>query len=108
MANGDITLSSPKVINVNTLVFVQAVLTPNSMEVVFQESATGQLHRVQVTDAGCVGFDLTAGVFTDGITRAVAGELTKLYGVILKAGALTALTTTLKADGIVTVAGSVG
>jgi hypothetical protein len=108
MAAGDITLAAPKTITVNALVFVQAVLGPNAMEVVFQETATGQFHRVQVTDASCVGFDFTAGVFTDSVARAVAGELTKAYGLILKTNALRVLTQTLQSDGIITVAGVVG
>lgn len=108
MAAGDITLSSPKVVTTNTLQFVQAVVTPTAMEITLQESATGILHRALVTNASCVGVDYAAGVFTDNVPRAVAGEFTKLLGLVFKANPLTVLMSTLQADGIVTVAGAVG
>lgn len=108
MANGDITLSSPLVRTTNTLQFVQAVIATNSIEVIFQESVTGTVHRVFITNTSCIGVDYAGGVFTDNVNRAVSGELTKLFGLVLKTGALTTLIQTLQTDGILTIAGSVG
>jgi hypothetical protein len=112
MANGDMTLTTPKTISITGLTLVQMVLSlaTSTMQIVFQETATGVLHSAQLTDASCIGFDLTAGVFTDSVPRAVTGEYTKLLGILFGAGASTpaqrktAAVQALVTDGIVTVA----
>jgi hypothetical protein len=108
MAAGDISLTTPKVLNINSLVFVQVTISPTSMEVILQESATGTQHRVFITNASCTGIDLAAGVFTDNVPRVISNELTRLFGLVLKASPLTTLISTLQTDGVITVAGAVG
>jgi hypothetical protein len=108
MAAGDIALTAPKTITVNSLQFLQVVITSTFMDVYLQETATGIQHRIHVDNASCTGLDYAAGNFTDNVPRAVAGELTKLFGLVLKATPLTVLMSTLQTDGIVTVAGTVG
>lgn len=108
MAAGDISLTTPKVLTINALSFVQVTISPTSMEIILQETATGVTHRVFITNASCTGLDLAAGVFTDNVPRAIAGELTRLFGLVLKATPLTVLMQTLLTDGVVTVAGTVG
>jgi hypothetical protein len=108
MAAGDITLTTPKVITTNTLQFVQAVVTPSSIDVFLKESVTGAMHSVHIDNASCVGVDYAGGVFTDGVARAIAGEFTRLLGLVFKASPLTVLMSTLQGDGVITVAGSVG
>lgn len=108
MAAGDIALATPKTITVNTLQFSSVVITATFMDIYLQETATGVQHRVHVDNASCTGLDLTAGVFTDGVPRAIAGELTRIFGLVLKATPLTTLIQTLVSDGVITVAGAVG
>lgn len=108
MAAGDITLTTPKVLNISSLLFVQVTITSTSMDVVLQEAATGVNHHVVINNTSCSGLDLTAGVFTDSVPRAIAGELTRVFGLVLKATPLTTLVQTLVTDGVITVAGTVG
>lgn len=108
MAAGDITLTTPKVITTNALQFVQAVVTTSSIDVYLKESVTGILHNVHVDNTSCLGIDYAGGVFTDGVPRAIAGEFTRLLGLVFKASPLTVLMSTLQGDGVITVAGSVG
>jgi|SRR5579862_1916228 len=110
MANGDISLSSPKTISVPTLQLASVLLdlVGNSVQLVYLEAGTGVVHVVVVTDTGAVGVDYSGGVFTDSVKRVISGEFTKLLGLLFKAGARTTLTQTLITDGVLTVAGTVG
>ncbi len=115
MPNGDITLTTAKTITVTGLVLQTFLIdfAGSNVQISFAEVATGNVHVVRLTDAACIGFDLTAGVFTDGVARAITGEMTKLLGVLFGAGASTAgqrktnAVQTLITDGVITVAGTV-
>jgi hypothetical protein len=117
MASGDINYGANRVLTATGLQlgsFVIDLLT-STMRMTFVEVATGIAHAATIGDAaGSVsGFDLTGGVYTDGIARpAITGEYTKLVGIIFGAGGnnpnqrKTAATAALIADGVVTGVGT--
>lgn len=118
MSAGDIAITTPPTIpnlplgDINITVLPTASLTATF----FENDATGKAHVVRITNAsnGVTGFDLTAGVFTDNITRALTGYLTTILGVLFIGDASTlnqrktAFVTRLKTDGVITVTGTVG
>lgn len=116
MANGDITLTTPKSVSALPLLeFNIGFLPTPAMTITFAEtSATGASHSVRITDTGAVGFDYAAGVFTDNVPRVISGEYTTMIGVIFGAGASTpaqrktAAVNRLLTSGVVTLTGTVG
>lgn len=117
MANGDLALTTPRSIANLVLAEVNITIVPSAfMTVTFVETdSTGAAHTVRITNAasGVTGFDLTAGVFTDGVARALSGYLTTILGVLFIGNASTlnqrktALVTRLITDSVITVAGTV-
>jgi hypothetical protein len=116
MAAGDLTLTAAatKTITGYTLARFEINLETATMAMLFKEAATGIYRTVSLTDASCIGFDVTGSVITDGIVRNVTGEYTKLLGIIFGAATgnanarRTAATQALKDDGIITLTGTVG
>lgn len=108
MAAGDLTLNTPKVVTVGGLVLSEILVRAAEMIITFNETSSGAAHVVILRDSGCIGVDYAGGVLTDGVPRAIAGEFSKMLGLLFKAGAKTTLTSTLIADGVTTVAGTVG
>lgn len=110
MANGDIALTSPRVVTVNGLVFDSVQYSPSEqiLRIFFRETTTGTRHEVTITNSNCIGIDYAAGVFTDNVLRAVSGQLTAMLAVIFKAGAVTNGVQRLITDGIITIPGTVG
>jgi hypothetical protein len=91
LANGDLTLTTPR--SVGTLPLLEfniGFLPTPAMTITFGEiSAAGPSHSVRITDAAATGFDYTAGVFTDNVPRVIAGEYSTMLGIIFGAGAST-------------------
>lgn len=119
MPAGDLTLGTPKSIPVLVLLDFSVVLGPGppSMAFTFAEGAAagaGPTHGVRVTDTGALGFDYSAGVFADQLTRVISGEFTKLAGILFGAGGSgpgarrTAAIQALKDDLVITLTGTVG
>lgn len=117
MANGDLALTTPRSIANLVLAEVNIVIVPSAFMTVtfFETDEKGANHVVRITNAasGVTGFDLTAGVFTEGITRVLSGYLTTILGVLFIGNASTlnqrktALVSRLVTDGVITVAGTV-
>ncbi|MCA1824403.1 MAG: hypothetical protein LC640_09120 [Frankia sp.] len=80
----------------------------------FEGGIGGPSHSAKLFDGFCVGFDYSAGVFTDNLMRAISGERAKLIGLLFGAGAntpaqrQTAAIQALLADGVINVSGAVG
>lgn len=116
MANGDITLTTPKSTSLLPLLeFNVGFLPTPAMTITFAEtSAGGASHSVRITDASAVGFDYSAGSFTDNVGRVISGEYTTMIGIIFGAGAntpaqrKTAAINRLLTSGVVTLTGTVG
>lgn len=118
MANGDIALTTPKSIPTLVLADVHINILPTAFltATFFEVDEKGACHTVRITNAanGVTGFDLTAGVFTDNVTRALTGYLTTILGVLFIGDASTlnqrktAFVTRLRTDSVITVAGTVG
>lgn len=120
MANGDIALTTPRTIPNVVLgelnIIIVSASPPSMMVTFFEVDEKGPAHAVRIANAaGAVtGFDLTAGVFTDNVPRALAGYLTTILGVLFIGNASTlnqrksAVVNRLIADGVITVAGTVG
>lgn len=115
MAAGDINLNVAK--SIPNLVFADQTIAqlPQQMITVafFEGGPAGPSHSVRLTDASCVGFDYSAGVFTDSIPRAILGEFTKIRAILYGAGASgmaarqTAAIQALVTDGVITLQGNV-
>jgi hypothetical protein len=116
MAAGDIALTTPRSIpslplgELNIVILPTAFLTATFFEV----DAKGASHVVRITNAEVTGFDYAAGVFTDNVPRVQSSYLTTILGVLFIGNASTlnarktALVQRLIADGVITVAGTVG
>lgn len=115
MANGDITLTTPKSVSALPLLEFNIGFQPTAvMTLTFAETgATGTCHSVRITDASATGFDYAAGVFTDNVPRVISGEYTAMIGIIFGAGASTpaqrktAAVNRLFTSGVVTLTGTV-
>lgn len=115
MSNGDIALASPVTVASLLLGEINIILVPSAVLTVtfFETDGAGRTHLVRITNVAVTGFDLTAGVFTEGVTRALAGYLTTILGVIFVGDGSTlnqrktALVTRLRTDNVITVAGTV-
>lgn len=118
MANGDIALTTPKSVPNLSLGEVDICIIPSPFMAItfFETDEKGPTHVVRITNAAgdVKGFDLTAGVFTDNVPRALTGYLTTILGVLFIGNASTlnqrksALVNRLITDGVITVAGTVG
>lgn len=116
MANGDITLTTPKSTSLLPLLeFNIGFLPTPAMTITFAEtSAGGASHSVRITDANAIGFDYSAGAFTDNVARVISGEYTTMIGIIFGAGVntpaqrKTAAVQRLSASGVVTGTFTVG
>lgn len=93
MANGDITLPTPKSVPLIVLAEVDITIIPSAFLTVsfFETDEKGLCHTIRITNAvnGVLGFDYSAGVFTEGITRALTGYLTTILGVLFIGNAST-------------------
>jgi hypothetical protein len=109
MSQGDIAFTTAK--SITGLVLVEFIVTfapTPAITIIFAEGAGGPQHVVRLTDANATGFDYAAGVFTDGVARAVTGEMTAMLGVLFKVNAKTLGIQRLVTDGVITVPGTVG
>ena len=115
MANGDITLTTPKSVSALPLLEFNIGFLPSAvMTITFAETnPAGPSHSVRISDAGATGFDYAAGVFTDNVPRVISGEYTAMILVIFGAGASTpaqrktAAVNRLITSGVVTLTGTV-
>jgi len=123
MAAGDIALTTPKTVSVPNLPLgeLDIVILPTAFltATFFEVDATGAAHVVRIANAtlgGVTGFDYAAGgIFTDNVARtSLTNYLTTILGVLFVGNATTlnqrktALVQRLIADGVITVAGTVG
>lgn len=122
MANGDIALTVPKSVPNLPLgeVHIGILPTPFLTVTFYEGDEKGPSHTVRITNSatnavGAVqGFDYTAGVFTDGVQRQPGNNyLTTILGVLFIGDASTlnqrktALVSRLRADGVISAAGTV-
>lgn len=119
MANGDIALTTPRIIPSLPLgdLHIAVLPSPYMTVVFFEGDASGTPHVVRITNAtggGVSGFDYSAGVFTDGVPRVQTNYLTTILGVLFIGNASTlnqrktALVQRLVADGVITGTFTVG
>lgn len=115
MANGDIALNTPKSVPSLPLGDLTIVILPAAFMTItfFEVDARGPSHVVRIDNNAVTGFDYAAGVFTDGVARALSGYLTTILGVLFIGNASTlnarktALVQRLVTDGVITLAGTV-
>lgn len=118
MGAGDITITTPPTVPTLPLAEIDIIILPGPAALVasfFEGGPAGKSHVVRITNAGVTGFDLAAGVFTDFVDRPAlaTGYLTTILGVLFVGDASSlnarksAFTNRLKADGVITVTGTV-